>query len=55
MEASWMWNLKTFENMRKSWDTHKPVETLINKTHDCVKFSEAGGITIDEEQKITNE
>ena len=44
---------KNFEKMRKAWDTQKPAETLFKQIHDCVEFSEAGGITIGEAQKLT--
>ena len=37
---------KNFENMCKSWDTQKLVETLFKQIHDCVDFSEAVDITI---------
>ena len=44
---------KNFEKMRKAWDTQKPAETLFKQIHDCVEFSEAGGITIGEAQNLT--
>jgi hypothetical protein len=34
------------EQMRKSWDTQQPVETLFKKIQDCADFSESGGVLI---------
>jgi hypothetical protein len=39
-------------NMRKSWDPQQPVETLFKQIQDCVDYTEAGGITISEAQKL---
>jgi hypothetical protein len=43
-----------FENMRKSWDPQKPVETLFKNIQDCVDFAEAGGVSIGAEQKLSS-
>jgi hypothetical protein len=32
---------RNFENMRKAWDPHQPVETLFNQIQDCVDYAEA--------------
>jgi hypothetical protein len=32
-----------WENMRKAWDPHQPVESLFKKIQDCVDYAEAGG------------
>ena len=37
---------KNLENIRKAWYTQQPMRPLFNQIHDCVDFSEAGGITI---------
>ena len=44
---------KNFENMCKAWDPQKLVETIFKQIHNCVEFSEAGDITIDEAQNPT--
>jgi hypothetical protein len=41
-----------FDQMRKAWDSHQPVETLFNKVQDCTELSEAGGILIGNPQQI---
>jgi hypothetical protein len=41
-----------WENMRKAWDPHQPVESLFNQIQDCVDYAEAGGITISEAQNL---
>jgi hypothetical protein len=43
---------KTFEQMRKAWYPHQPVDTLIKQIQDCADFSEAGGVAIGHPQKI---
>jgi hypothetical protein len=32
-----------WENMRKAWDPHQPVESLFKQIQDCVDYAEAGG------------
>jgi hypothetical protein len=32
-----------FEHMRRAWDPHQPVETLLKNIQDCADYSEAGG------------
>jgi hypothetical protein len=39
---------QNWENMRKAWDPQKPVESFFKHIHDCVDYSEAGGVTISE-------
>jgi hypothetical protein len=41
-----------WENMRKAWDPHQPMESLFKQIQDCVDYAEAGGITISEAQKL---
>jgi hypothetical protein len=41
-----------FENMRRSWDPHQPVEALFKQIQDCADYSEAGGVLIGHPQKI---
>jgi hypothetical protein len=41
-----------FEQMRKAWDPHQPVETLSKQIQDCADFSEAGGVVIGHPQQI---
>jgi hypothetical protein len=41
-----------FEHMRKAWDPHQPVETLLKQIQDCADFSESGGVTIGYAQQI---
>jgi hypothetical protein len=41
-----------FEQMRKAWDPHQPVETLFKQIQDCADFSEAGGVLIGRLQQI---
>jgi hypothetical protein len=35
-----------FEHMRRTWDSHQPVETLLKQIQDCADYSEAGGVPI---------
>ena len=42
-----------FENIRKAWNTQKPVETLFTHIHDCMGSSEAVCVAIGEAQNIT--
>jgi hypothetical protein len=35
-----------FEHMRRSWDTHQPVETLFKQIQDCADYCETGGVPI---------
>jgi hypothetical protein len=41
-------------NMRKSWYPKQPVESRFKKIQDYVDYTESGGITISEAQKIQN-
>jgi hypothetical protein len=41
-----------FEQMRKAWDPHQPVENLFKQIQDCADFSEAGGVEIGHTQQI---
>jgi hypothetical protein len=41
-----------FEQMRKAWDPHHPVETLFKQIQDFADFSEAGGLIIGHPQQI---
>jgi hypothetical protein len=41
-----------FEHMRRSWDSHQPVETLFKQIQDCADYSEAGGLPIGPSQQI---
>jgi hypothetical protein len=41
-----------WENMRREWDTQQPMETLFNQIQYSADYSEAGGITISEEQNL---
>jgi hypothetical protein len=41
-----------FEQMRKAWDTQKPVETLFKQIQDCADFSEASWVIIGHPQQI---
>jgi hypothetical protein len=41
-----------FEQMRKAWYPHKPVETMFKKIQDCADLSDAGGVSIGHDQKI---
>jgi hypothetical protein len=44
-----------FEQMRKAWDPHQPVETLFKQIQDCAEFSEAGGVSFCHPQQINVE
>ena len=39
--------------MSKAWNPQKLMEALFKHIHDCVDFSESGGIVIGEAQKLT--
>jgi hypothetical protein len=41
-----------FEQMRKAWDPHQPVETLFNQLQDCAELLEAGGVLIGHPRQI---
>jgi hypothetical protein len=41
-----------FENMRRSWDSQQPVESLFKQIQDCADYSEAGGVLIGHPQQI---
>jgi nucleoside 2-deoxyribosyltransferase len=41
-----------FENMRRAWDPHQPVETLFKQIQDCADYYEAGGVPIGPSQQI---
>jgi hypothetical protein len=41
-----------FEQMRRAWDPHKPVESLFKHIQDCADYSEAGGVLIEHPQQI---
>jgi hypothetical protein len=41
-----------FEHMRRAWDPHQPVETLLKQIQDCADYSEAGGVPIGPSQQI---
>jgi hypothetical protein len=41
-----------FEQMRRPWDPHQPVEYLFKQIQDCADYSEAGGIPIGPSQQI---
>jgi hypothetical protein len=43
------------EHMRKAWNPQQPVEKLFKQIQDCGDYTEAGGITISEEQKLTTD
>jgi hypothetical protein len=43
-----------WENMRKSWDSRQPVESLFKQIQDFVDYAEAGRVTINEAQKLQN-
>jgi hypothetical protein len=45
---------KNFENMRKAWDQHQPVETIYKQIKYCVDFTEDGGVTIGATQKLSS-
>jgi hypothetical protein len=38
--------------MRKAWDPHQSVETLVKQIRDCADFSEAGGVAIGHAHQI---
>jgi hypothetical protein len=33
-----------FEQMRRAWDPHQPVDSIFKQIHDCADYSEAGGV-----------
>jgi hypothetical protein len=41
-----------FEQMRRAWDPHQPVESLFKQIQDCADYSEAGGVIIGHLQHI---
>jgi hypothetical protein len=41
-----------FEQMRRAWDPHQPVESLFKQIQDCADYSEAGGVLIGRTQQI---
>jgi hypothetical protein len=41
-----------FEQMRRAWDPHQPVENLLKQIQDCADYSEAGGVLIGHPQQI---
>jgi hypothetical protein len=41
-----------FEQMRRAWEPHQPVESLFKKIQDCTEFSEAGGTIIGHPHQI---
>jgi hypothetical protein len=41
-----------FEQMRRTWDPHQPVESLFKQIQDCADYNEAGGVSIGHLQKI---
>jgi hypothetical protein len=41
-----------WENINKSWDPQQPVESLFKQIQESVDYTEAGGITISEAQKL---
>jgi hypothetical protein len=41
-----------FEQMRRAWDPHQPVESLFKQIQDCADYSEAGGVLIWHPQQI---
>jgi hypothetical protein len=41
-----------FEHMRRAWDPHQPVETLLEQIQDCADYLEAGGVPIGPSQQI---
>jgi hypothetical protein len=41
-----------FEQMRRAWDPHQPVESLFKQIQDCTDYSEAGGFIIRHPQQI---
>jgi hypothetical protein len=45
---------QNFENMRKAWDPHQPVETLLKQIQDCVDYAEARGVAIGAAQKMSS-
>jgi hypothetical protein len=45
---------QNFENMRKAWDPHQPVETLFKQIQHCVDFGEASGVAIGAAQKLSS-
>jgi hypothetical protein len=45
---------QNFENMRRAWDPHKPVETLFKQIQECAEFAEAGGVIIGAAQKLSS-
>jgi hypothetical protein len=41
-----------FEQMRRAWDPHQPVESLFKQIQDCADYFEAGGVIIGHPQQI---
>jgi hypothetical protein len=41
-----------FEQMRRAWDPHQPVESLFKQLQDCADYSEAGGVIIGHPHQI---
>jgi hypothetical protein len=41
-----------FEQMRRAWDPHQPVESLFKQIQDCDDYSESGGVLIEHPQQI---
>jgi hypothetical protein len=41
-----------WENIRKSWDPQQPVESLFKQIQKSVDYTDTGGITISESQKL---
>jgi hypothetical protein len=41
-----------FEQIRRAWDPHQPVESLFKQIQDCADYSESGGVLIGHLQKI---
>jgi hypothetical protein len=41
-----------FEQMRRAWDPHQPVEYIFKQIQDCANYSEAGDVIIGHPQQI---
>jgi hypothetical protein len=41
-----------WENMRKAWEPQQHVDSLFKQIQDCVDYTESGGITMSEAQKL---
>jgi hypothetical protein len=43
---------KKFEQMRRAWDPHQPVEYLLKQIQECANYSKAGGSIIGHPHQI---